>query len=313
MLLPNRWSRLGFLVLVLVGAQVDQALAGDGPAGFAVVAYLPDYRLDRVEPGKALGVTDVVFFSIEASADGSINSRRLSGKAIRVLKRFKKENGARTHVAVGGWERSGGFARLSQEPRARGKFVAELVQLCSQHELDGVDLDWEHPKNDAENAGYAALLSEIKAAFTPRKLLLSAALADWQDPGPKAYAALDRIHVMAYDHEGPRHSTLDQAKADAMTFVKRGVPREKIRLGLPFYGRRSDDSKVEASYAELFARYHPKANVDNAGGFYFNGPEMIARKTRWARDERLGGVMIWELGQDVAGTDSLLGAIHGVK
>lgn len=310
MLIQGRLSTLGFLMLVLVPSQVWPALGAQGPGEFAVVGYLPDYRLDGVDPRRAIGVTDIVYFSIEAKADGSLDARRLSDKALRLLKRFQKENGARVHVAVGGWERSAGFARLSQDPRARARFVAELTRLCAKNHLDGVDLDWEHPHNDAENGGYAALLSELKTAFAPRKLLLSAALADWQDPGSRAYDALDRIHVMAYDHDGPRHATFDQAKADAMTFVKRGVPRRKICLGLPFYGRLSTDSKVEASYAEILAQHHPKASLDQAGGFYFNGPDTIARKTRFARDQGLGGVMIWELGQDAPGAESLLGVIR---
>ena len=309
----RRWLATGLFWVVAMPGPVGQAFqARTTTPGreFAVVAYLPDYRLDRVDPRRAVGVTDLVYFSIEARDNGSVDARRLSDRALKMLKRFKQENGTRVHVAVGGWGRSGGFARLSQDARARGRLVADLVQLCEKHGLDGVDLDWEHPQNDAENAGYATLLAELKSAFTPRKLLLSAALADWQDPGPKAYQALDRIHVMAYDHDGPRHSTFDQARADALTFVNRGVPRSKLCLGLPFYGRLSTNSQVESSYADILAKDHPQASADEAGGFFFNGPDTIARKTRFAHDEGLGGVMIWELGQDASGKDSLLDAIR---
>ena len=72
----------------------------------------------------------------------------------------------------------------------------------------------EHPANKAEEESYATLLADLKEAFEPKKLLLTVALADWQNPGPKAYKAVDRIHVMAYDHGGPRHSTFEHAKAD---------------------------------------------------------------------------------------------------
>ena len=40
------------------------------------------------------------------------------------------------------------------------------------------------------------------------------------------------------------------------------------------------------------------AGTDEAGGYYFNGPDLIMRKTRLARELGLGGVMIWEVGQD---------------
>ena len=42
----------------------------------------------------------------------------------------------------------------------------------------------------------------------------------------------------------------------------------------------------------------PAAGVDEAGGYYFNSAELIARKTKLARTLGLAGVMIWEVGQD---------------
>eukprot|EP00041_Stephanoeca_diplocostata_P036468 m.1333979 g.1333979 ORF g.1333979 m.1333979 type:complete len:127 (+) comp24872_c0_seq14:1144-1524(+) len=38
--------------------------------------------------------------------------------------------------------------------------------------------------------------------------------------------------------------------------------------------------------------------IDEVGNQYFNGVSMIEEKTRYALDQRLGGVMIWEVGQD---------------
>jgi hypothetical protein len=50
---------------------------------------------------------------------------------------------------------------------------------------------------------------------------------------------------------------------------------------------------------------------DEVAGYFFNGPDTIRRKVRMARAAGLGGVMIWEVGQDFHPADerSLLRAI----
>ena len=47
------------------------------------------------------------------------------------------------------------------------------------------------------------------------------------------------------------------------------------------------------------------------GGFALNGKATVQAKTRFARDSGLGGVMVWELGQDARDPElSLLEAIR---
>ncbi|HPA42262.1 MAG TPA: hypothetical protein PKV69_09635, partial [Candidatus Hydrogenedentes bacterium] len=48
---------------------------------------------------------------------------------------------------------------------------------------------------------------------------------------------------------------------------------------------------------------------DEVGGFYFNNADTLRRKTRYALEERLAGVMIWELSMDTRDDTSLLKAI----
>jgi len=44
-------------------------------------------------------------------------------------------------------------------------------------------------------------------------------------------------------------------------------------------------------------------------GIYFNGPATIRQKTQQAIESGIGGVMIWEIGQDRPGENSLLNNI----
>ena len=54
-------------------------------------------------------------------------------------------------------------------------------------------------------------------------------------------------------------------------------------------------------------------DVDEVDGIYFNGIKTIERKTQFAIKKGLGGVMIWEIGQDASGDSSLLKAIQSAR
>ena len=108
---------------------------------------------------------------------------------------------------------------------------------------------------------------------------------------------------------GARHSTYEQAVADLQKFIDAGIPRGKLILGIPFYGRKITAPYEETTYAEIIERYHPVPNVDEVDGIFFNGIETVQLKTCHAMSENIGGVMIWELAQDTMDKTSLLAAI----
>lgn len=276
------------------------------PVPFRVVAYLPEYR--EFKPEAALGVTDLIVFSAEPAVDGGLDMKRLERTPWSALCEFKTRQGVRLILCVGGWERSANFATIASNPDLRKRFATEAVRVCLERRLDGIDLDWEHPKDAGEQEHYADLLITLREVFRPHGLMLSVTMAAWQGVPEKGFAAVDWVNIMSYDNPG-RHSTEEQAKKDVAMVIDKGASPGQITLGLPFYGRDVTKPDRVLTYQEIVAKYHPANTVNEVDNLFFNGPDLIRRKCRMARDGGLAGVMVWEIGQDAPGKQSLLKVI----
>jgi len=275
---------------------------------FAVVGYLPEYRIASVAAAEIAPVTDLVFFGLEPPADGRLPVSPVDPTVLRKLHEIKRVAECRLLICIGGWNRSEGFPALAENADARQRFIAGLVEYCQNSDFDGVDYDWEHPKDAKQLRNYTRLLSDTRDAFRDQKLLVTIAQAGWQNLGEAAYKAVDRVHLMSYDHEFP-HATFVKSKADVERLVGWRCPTAKIALGLPFYGR--NHKNKARGYSELVGHNAHDPKVDRIDGFAFNGQATIIRKVQFATKHKLAGVMIWELGQDASPKDaSLLRTIH---
>lgn len=274
-----------------------------------ITGYLPEYRLADYTPPPGADIDALVLFSAEATAAGSLDLTRLPAAVLARGRQLQAQQRCLLLLGVGGWGRSAAFPALAASTEARRRFAQALLQFCRTQSFDGVDLDWEHPKDQGEAADFALLLAEIAGQFAAHGLVLSSAVASWQVLPDAVYQSLSRIHLMSYDAPG-RHSTYEAAVADVQSLLDRGIPAAKIWLGVPFYGRRPDAFDEALTYAEIVARFSPEPGMDEAGGYYFNGPQTLQRKVRFAHERGLGGIMVWELGQDVAGEGSLLRALR---
>ena len=274
---------------------------------FPVIGYLPDYREVNPEWGKYL--TDIIYFSAEPRADGGLDTGRLDKTVLQKLREMQTNYGARILISIGGWERSDRFAAMAARARTRQRFVESLAEYIFTNKLNGADFDWEFPQNKTEFQNYILLLQEVHANFQSKGLILSVALSPDSEFPLADFSVADRIHIMSYDR-GPQHSTYEQAIQDLQTFLDAGLPREKLILGVPFYGRETTPPYRESTYADIMEQYRPSLALDEVDGIYFNGIATIQRKTCLALNENIGGIMIWELGQDTTDNTSLLQAIH---
>lgn len=309
----HRWPAWIIVPLMTICAAVQclphSASADDVGKSDAVIAYLPEYRLADFSPDRLEGLTDLVLFSIEPKPSGELDATRLKPEAVRKIVAACRESNVRVTIALGGWERSRGFAKMAADREARERFARNLVKYCLDNNLAGADFDWEHPHNAAEEQSYADLMVETKRQFAPHNLTLSAALAGWQNLPASGFEALDRVHLMAYDHDEPRHASLELVQADIKQVLARpGMSAEKLIVGIPCYARNMEKRNQTITWAEIIHKYHPAENVDESDGWYFNGPGTVRMKARLVRNQKLGGVMFWELGQDATGAASLIRA-----
>ena len=130
-----------------------------------------------------------------------------------------KGRGRKVLLALGGWNDSEGdkYSRLVGSADSRETFIHHAIQFLTDHNFDGLDLDWEYPVcwqvdctagPSSDKAAFAAWLGELHTAFQPAELLLTAAVSPSRAVVEAAYdiPALDRyldhVSVMAYDYHG---------------------------------------------------------------------------------------------------------------
>src|SRR5262245_10091170 len=158
------------------------------------------------------------------------------------------------------------------------------------------------------------------------KLITSAIAVFYKDQlSDAALAQYDFVNIMSYDHTGPwrperpgPHSTYEQA-AEAIEYfgVTRKIPKEKLVLGVPFYGYgfgpELTSPAVTMTFKDIVAAFPGSDEVDQWNRpdgkiLYYNGLPTIRRKTALAR-EKASGIMIWQILGDAPGDKSLLAAI----
>ncbi|MDR0303339.1 MAG: carbohydrate-binding protein [Chitinispirillales bacterium] len=284
-----------------------------------VVAYLPNYRnaptdaqLDRL--------THLVLFSITPGAGGT--APLPSGgwaKDIGGVVNSAHNKGVKVIIALGGWEKTGSFVENVQAG-TRQTFVNNIVNMVNANNFDGVDIDWEYPTGNQQKNDFADFMADLKTALGNKRLSFAIGASYKPDEySTKAYNAMDALHLMTYDMGGGHHA--DEAKAEAKLdeWINSGkIAKEKVFLGVPFYGRGSAGEETYAAIINSDSASLSQANsktvyIDGQPKIYnYDGIPTIKSKTRYAYERDAGGIMIWELGQDVPAANrySLLNAIY---
>src|SRR5262245_19196635 len=138
---------LGYLTwMAILGATRGGESPAPPPPSFRIAGYLPEYRAAEFDPEAARLLTDLIVFSADPTADGGLDMARLERIPWAKLRAFKTRERVRMILSVGGWNRSKHFAAVATSATKRKAFAAASVRACLDNRLDGLDLDWEHPK-----------------------------------------------------------------------------------------------------------------------------------------------------------------------
>lgn len=187
----------------------------------------------------------------------------------RVVALKNREPKLKVMISAGGNnELHDGFSEMVKTHANRKKFIRSVLNVTKTYHLDGFDVDWEFPAwigaDDRERIHFVQLLQELRKEFdrSGQKLLLTVAVAAPQAIVDQSYSVpemaeyVDFVNLMSYDYHFyvwyfpvtdlnaplfPRStetgylSTLN-VNFSAQYWVAKGMPREKIVVGIPAYG-----------------------------------------------------------------------------
>ncbi len=307
------------------------------PTDYEVIGFYPSWK-HAVLPVSQIRwqyLTRVIYAFGIPEASGHIETSSLT--QVDLLVDEAHAHGVEAYLSIGGGAGSGGFPVLAADLAARRRFVFQTLDFLGRHCMDGVDVDWEQWTKDGvgnpvqgEMNNFVLLLQELRAGLDEVGLKLSfdAGASDWwgQHVLDSVEPLVDEIHVMGYDFSGPwsapgPHSSYEDAIGSGSDRSSTGLaywtayrqwPKEKVYLGVPFYGRDFDVGGGEGiAYSDIVTTYLDAPERDRVANIYYNGVGTIEAKTRYVVDNGYPGIMIWEIAQDAAADSiSLLTAVY---
>lgn len=284
-------------------------------------------------------------------------------KMYEKLQKLKQSNpDLKTLIAVGGWNAASyQFTTMVATASSRRTFIQSTLSFLQKYGFDGLDLDWEYPTKRGgkpqDKQDFAILVKELKEAFAGEGYLLTAAVPagksnidDGYDAGSLAIN-LDFINLMSYDLHGSwdrktgENSPLYPSSTDtgarrqlnmdwvANYWAEKGVPRNKIIIGMATYGRtftlaNHQQTAIGApttgpgtpgkytreagfmSYYEICQEMETRGTQrwddEQKVPYYYNGKlwvgfdnvRSITEKVNWLKTKGYGGAMIWALDLD---------------
>jgi chitinase len=288
------------------------------------VVYVPSWNAQASTWAAQLDFNNLTHANLSfAEVDAAGNIRYPDASMAGFIERAHQYQ-VKVCVAIGGATTiaDGGPFRTLLEDANRAAFVDKLVSFVISNQLDCLDVDLE---GEGVNQYYEAFVTELSAKLKPQGKELTAAVAAWF--GDKitltALGAFDFINVMAYDLYYQRDTPMQWSSVEAATkevdkWVARGVPRDRVVYGVPFYGMGwpvKGGAPATLSYGTLLRLDATAATTADELQtqdtiIYLNSRATIQAKAKLA--QTYGGIMAWELSQDAKGDDSLLKAIREV-
>lgn len=301
--------------------------AAPGPK--IALAYVVD-RYDEIPDPDMFSHLIYAFGVFNDNYDGVVIRYPEKLKAMAALKERNPE--LKVMLGLNDYRRPG-FCEMTGDKKKRRNYVKSVKKIVDEYNLDGVDLDWEFPTTEKgghtaspdDDKNYVLLVKELRKALGKDKWIsyYSNNSGQWIDhKGMLPYVSY--VNVSGYNLAIPRkdqtHPFLHQSplyasaktgewcvsKAVERHINKYGIPKEKILVGIPFFGRGMPPFKSETSCCD-FDKYSDGLELiwddeaqapyyaDNEGNLIlgFDDERSIAAKFDFIRANDLQGAFVW--------------------
>lgn len=288
-------------------------------SSFRIIGYVPSW-IDVSSFTQNFDFTQVTHLNYAFQNPDASGNLVGSNNGLTALVAKSHANNVKVLVSIGGGSAADGhvkdnFQNLISTAEKRAGFIHKIVVYLDKYKLDGLDVDEEGP---AINSDYEAFIIQLADSLKPEGKLLTTAVG-WGSEKIRnsTLPYFDYVTIMAYDYTGNwdqsrpgQHSPYWYAEKLIKDWIARGVKKENLCLGLPFYGYGFYKSPGSYSYNKILAKFPDAWAKDQLGDtIYYNGKNTIWEKTKLALS-KTSGVMIWELSQDAKGDNSLLKLIN---
>ena len=230
---------------------------------------------------------------------------------------LKAYSGVTIRLGVGG----GDWEKMVEKASSRSKFIQELSEIVVDIGLDGIDIDFEWCYSVKQWHNYSQFIIEVADVLKENRILSVTLHPLFYKITKKAIDAADFVSIQSYGPSVSRFS-FNEFKKNIDVILEYGFPKNRLVMGLPFYGVSSDNSKLVRAYNKIVTQHLDlKPNTDEVYFDFgtnvvkkitFNGQNTIRNKTKYIKDKQLLGVMTWDMYTDVDVTNplSLMGALN---
>nr|AWI66958.1 Glycosyl hydrolase family 18 [Pecoramyces ruminantium] len=230
-----------------------------------VIIYLPSYRLDtEIDITKydlsKINIINYCFFQITDDGEAYAGNyemdieKNMIGYVTTDIK--KKYPHIKVILTIGGTEGSKNFKNFLKESYTRDKAAKSIVKAVNEYNFDGLDIDWEFPKNEEEASNLLSFIKRIREYMGYEKYLTisASALTDrYYGHTAEMEPYLNWFNLMTYHYAGywskytgfnaplytPEDSKTQQRNSNYTVedYLKEGVPPLKLVLGASFMGQ----------------------------------------------------------------------------
>lgn len=246
-----------------------------------------------------------------------------------------QDPGLKILLSIGGWG-SGRFSEMAANEEYRLSFAKDCQRVVKEFKLDGIDIDWEYPTSNLagisyspdDTDNYTLLMRDIRQAIGTKKILTQATAANGKFMDfPALDAYIDFTNVMSYDMGNPPfHNSALYRSVNAggnttheavQKHLQNGVPRHKLVVGIPFYGRgiegfprpedltKAHETEGYTYHWDEVAKVPYLTDAEGNLVYGYENLESIAIKGQYIVDNDLKGAMFWEYNGDNENGDLL--------